>query len=109
MCICVQSCFSCVQLFHQASLSMGFSRQEYWSGSPCSPPGDLPHPEMEPRSPALQVDSLLAELPVKTIKEYYSAIKKNKLLTLSTTWMNPKCIMLQGEASMTTHNAVTCL
>jgi len=29
---------------HQAPLSMGFSRQEYWSGLPCSPPGDLPHP-----------------------------------------------------------------
>ena len=34
----------------------GFSRQEYWSGLPCPPPGDLPNPGMEPRSPALQVD-----------------------------------------------------
>ena len=39
----------------QAPLSMGFSRQEYWSGLPCPPPGDLPNPEMEPGSPALQV------------------------------------------------------
>ena len=39
----------------------GFSRQEYWSGLPCPPPGDLPNPGMEPRSPALQVDSLPAE------------------------------------------------
>ena len=34
----------------QAPLSMGFSRQEYWSGLPCSPPGDLPHPGIEPTS-----------------------------------------------------------
>ena len=48
---CVLSCFSCVQLFvtlwtvaRQVPLSMGFSRQEYWSGLPCPPPGDLPDP-----------------------------------------------------------------
>ena len=38
---------------HQAPLSMGFSRQEYWSGLPFPSPGDLPDPEMEPVSPAL--------------------------------------------------------
>ena len=37
----------------QAPLSMGCSRQEYWSGLPCPPPGDLPQPGMEPVSPAL--------------------------------------------------------
>jgi len=42
----------------KASLSMGFSRQEYWSVLPCPPPRDLPNPESEPGSPALQVDSL---------------------------------------------------
>ncbi|KAM7229927.1 hypothetical protein CapIbe_018646, partial [Capra ibex] len=36
----------------------GFSRQVYWSGLPCPPPGDLPDPGIKPRSPALQVDSL---------------------------------------------------
>ena len=35
---------------HQAPLSMGFSRQEYWSGLPCPPPGDLPDPGIEPTS-----------------------------------------------------------
>ena len=35
----------------------GFSRQEYWSGLPCAPPGELPSPRIEPGSPALQVDS----------------------------------------------------
>ena len=43
---------------HQAPLSMGFSRQENWSGLPCPPPGDLPDPGTKPQSPALQVDSL---------------------------------------------------
>ena len=40
---------------------MGFSRQEYWSGLPFPSPGDLPDPRIEPRSPALQTDSLPAE------------------------------------------------
>ena len=42
----------------QAPLSMGFSRQEYWSGLPFPSPEDLPNPGMEPWSPALQADSL---------------------------------------------------
>ena len=46
----------------QASLSMEFSRQEYWSGQPFSSPGDLPNPGIEPRSLAMQADSLLALL-----------------------------------------------
>ena len=41
----------------QAPLSMGFSRQEYWSGLPFLPPGDLPEPGIKPESPALQEDS----------------------------------------------------
>ena len=40
-----------------APLSMGLSRQEYWSGLPCPLPGDFPNPGIEPRSPALQGDS----------------------------------------------------
>ena len=61
----------CVWLFvtpwtvaYQAPLSMEFSRQEYWSGLPFPSPGDLPNPEIEPRSPALQADSLPSEPPV---------------------------------------------
>ena len=46
---------------HQAPLSMGFSRQEYWSGLPFPSPGDLPNPGIEPGSPALQADSLPTE------------------------------------------------
>ena len=66
ICVCMLSHFSCVQLFvnlwtvaSQASLSMGFSMQEYWNGLSCSPPGDLPDPGIKPGSPALQVNSLL--------------------------------------------------
>ena len=51
------SCFSHVRLFvilwtvaHQAPLSMGFSRQKYWSELPCPPPRDLPNPGVEPMS-----------------------------------------------------------
>ena len=61
-----------VQLFatpwtvaHQAPPSMGFSRQEYWSGLPFPSPGDLPNPGIKPRSPALQADVLTSEPPGK--------------------------------------------
>ena len=49
----------------QAPLSMGFSRQEYWSGLPFPSPGDLPDPGIEPGSPALQADVLTSEPPGK--------------------------------------------
>ena len=42
----------------QAPLSMGFSRQEYWSGLPCPPPGNVPDPGIETVSPELKADSL---------------------------------------------------
>ena len=50
----------------QAPLSMGFSRQEYWSGLPFPSPGDLPDPEIEPRSPVLEADALTSEPPGKS-------------------------------------------
>ena len=63
LCVCMLSCFSCVWLFatlwtiaHQAPLSMRFPRNEYFSGLPCPPPGDLSDPGIEPmslKSPAL--------------------------------------------------------
>ena len=49
----------------QAALSMGFSRQEYWSGLSFPPPGDLPEPGIEPGSPEFQADSLPSEPPGK--------------------------------------------
>ena len=50
----------------QAPPSMRFSRQEYWSGLPCPPPGDIPNPGIELRSPALQADSLPIDLLAKS-------------------------------------------
>ena len=50
---------------YQAPLSMGFSRQEYWSGLPFPSPGDLPDPGIEPGFPALQADALTCEPPGK--------------------------------------------
>ena len=50
---------------HQAHLSMTFSKEEYWNGLPFPSPGDLPHPGIEPGSPALQADSLSTEPPGK--------------------------------------------
>ena len=65
MCVCM---FSHVQFFetlwtiaHQASLPMGFPRQEYWSGLPWSPPGDLPDPGTESASPAVASRFFTAE------------------------------------------------
>ena len=66
MCACLLSHFSHVRLFstlwtiaHKALLSKGFSRQEYWSGLLCPPPGDLPDPGIKPMPPALQAHTLL--------------------------------------------------
>ena len=52
---------------YQAPPSMGFSRQEYWSGLPFPSPGDLPDPGIEPRSPAFQADALTSEPPGKPV------------------------------------------
>ena len=68
VCLVIQSCLTLVTpwaVAHQALLSMGFSRQEYWSGLPFPSPGDLPNPGIEPGSPALQADPLLTEPPGK--------------------------------------------
>ena len=63
---------SCVRLFvtpwtiaYQTALSMGFSRQESWSGLPFPSPGDLSDPGIEPRFPALEADALTSEPPGK--------------------------------------------
>ena len=50
---------------YQAPPSMGFSRQEYWSGVPFPSPGDLPDPGIEPGSPTFQADTLTSESPGK--------------------------------------------
>ena len=65
MCLTLSSPMDCSP---QAPLSMGLSRQEYWSGLPCPPPGDLPKPGTEPMSltsPALAGRFLLLMPPGK--------------------------------------------
>ena len=80
-----------VQLFatpwtvaYQVPQSMGFSRQEYWSGLPFPSPGDLPDPGIEPRSPALQADALPFEPPGKSHLKY----KLNLLCRICCTHIN---------------------
>ena len=74
---------SCVWLFatpktiaHQAPLSMGFPRQEYWSGLPCPSPGDLPNPGIRPSSPAFAGRFFTIEPPGKL-----TILKTHLLLT----------------------------
>ena len=62
----------------QALLSMGFSRQEYWSGLPFPSPGDLPDSGIEPGFPVLEADALTSEPPGKTRK--VGEKRKEKLL-----------------------------
>ena len=52
---------------HQASLSMGFYRQQYWSGLPFPSPGDLSHPGIEPESPSLASGFFITEIPGKPL------------------------------------------
>ena len=106
VCACVLSLFSWVQLFdtlwtvaYQAPLSMGFSRQEYWRGLPCPPPGDLPNPRTEPTSPAFPALAgrfFTAEPPGKP----KFTLSPNKiwhikfsvhLYIIARTWKQPRC------------------
>ena len=69
----VQLCVTLWTVAYHSSLSMGFSRQEYWSGLPCPPPGDLPNPGIEPRSPESHAFSgrfFTTETPGKPIDPY---------------------------------------
>ena len=58
--------------------SMGFSRPGYWSGLPFRSPGDLPNPRTDPRSPALQADSLPSESPGKSKQKPQTSIEAKK-------------------------------
>ena len=74
----VQSCptlFDPWTITHQAPLSMGFPRQEYWNRLPFPSPGNLPDPGIEARSPALLANSLPSEPPRKLILGYCLSYK----------------------------------
>ena len=60
---------------YQAPPSMGFSRQEYWSGLPFPSPGDLPDPGIELGSPAFQADALTSVPPGKMRKRCWERLK----------------------------------
>ena len=66
---------------HQAPLSMGFSRQEYWSGLPFPSPGDLPDPGIEFRSPTLQADALTSAPPGKPLNTRIQSLRKPTIET----------------------------
>ena len=69
-------------IVRQAPLSMGFSRQEYWSGLPCPRPGDLPDPGIKPRSYTLQADSLSiqpAGKPLENATRYWIWLSTSEL------------------------------
>ena len=68
---------------------MGFSRQEYWSGLPCPPPGDLPNPGIKPRSPTLQEDSLQTEPPGKPRNTGEGSVQFTSVTQLCSTFCNP--------------------
>ena len=78
VCVCVLFAQSCptpcksTDCNPPGSSVHGFSRQEYWSGLPCPPPGDLPDPRIKPGSLVLQADSLLSEPPWKPIYAHIS-------------------------------------
>ena len=76
-----------------------FSRQGYWSGLPCPPP--LSQPGIEPRSPALRVDSLLSESPGKHMPDS----SKNFIHTHSQLFLTTK--MMEGLGSVQTYNSYT--
>ena len=80
-CLIICNPMDCVA--HQVPLSMGFSRQEYWSGLPCPPPGNLPNPGIEPAfltSPALT----------------------GRFFTTSATWENPQVDLQRLKQALTT-------
>ena len=87
--VCMLSRFSHILFFAilctvpcQTPLSMEFSRQEYWSGLPCPPPGDLPDPGTEPAAPSLQANSLLLQSKVPEVL-YFVLFYRGFRVTLS--------------------------
>ena len=72
---------------HQAPpLSMGFSRQEYWSGVPLSSPGDLPNPGIKLRSPTLRADALPSEPPGESLVVLLLLSRFSRVRLCATPW-----------------------
>ena len=75
---------------------MGVSRKEYWSGFPCPSPGELPHPGIEPQSPALQADALTSEPPSKESDQSDVPLPRNSFFHEHSLYnqCNPKPVLL---------------
>ena len=78
LCLTLGNPMNCIA--HQAALSMGFSRQQYWSGLPCPRPGDLPDPGMEPVTPALAGRFFTSSATGEAQCELYTSINPNNNL-----------------------------
>ena len=90
---------------HQAPPSMGFSRQEYWSGLPFPSPGDLSDPGIEPRSPALQADALSSEPPGKPDTEPLAKIHEPYSSTMKIKSGQSAALSLEGDKFTLFHPA----
>ena len=82
---------------HQAPPSMGFSRQEYWSGLPFPSPGDLPNPGIKPRSSTLQADTLPSEPPGKP--GFLLCLLIKMILLLASRTFKPREPKIKGKGS----------
>ena len=91
----------------QALLSMGFPRQEYWSGLSFPSPGDLTKPRSKPQSPALADRfCFTTEPPGMPTMEYYSAIKNNEIMPFAPMWIHLEIIILTEVSQVKTN--ITC-
>ena len=112
---------SCVRLFatpwtvaYEAPRSVGFSRQEYWSGLPFPSPGDLPNPGIEPGSPALQTDALPSEplgkpQTLMSTLMYYSVNIKVKRAQGPTSYVkDPKCLQIVRNCTWKSYVLIQC-
>ena len=92
---------------YQAPPSLGFSRQEYWSGLPFPSPGDLPNPGIEPGSPSLQADALPSEPPGKLTSPTSLVAQTVKCLpTIQETWVRSLGQEDPLEKEMATHFSI---
>ena len=87
---------------YQAPPTIGFSRQEYWSGLPFPSPGDLPNPGIKLRSPALEADALTSEPPIWTYLKWLRG-------WLCECWYLPKLIKIQREMYILFYIAYTSI
>ena len=112
MCACMLSRFSCVRPFamrwivaRQAPLSMGFSRQEYWYGLPCPPPGDRPNPEIKPTSPTSASGCLTTSATWEALVTPWTAETKASLsFTISLSLLK----LMSIESMMLSNHLILC-